>query len=88
MEGYQTPRIDWECEHCHAHRYDCVDCGTKCIDDDGAGELCELCFRNGQQATELKGLKRGDWVLMPASVEHAKAMHLVAERYLRDNNAI
>ena len=82
MEGCQTPRIDWECDHCHAHRYDCIDCGKPCISGSSDDELCDLCFLGRAQETELEELKRGDRVLMPVSIEHAEAMHLVASKYL------
>lgn len=35
--------------------------------------------------TELFALKSGERVLMPVSLEHARAMHLIAERYINDN---
>lgn len=82
MEGCQSERIDWTCEHCDAQRYQCVDCGEMCIEDGGEHELCELCFRGREQATKLEQLTRGDYVLMPASVEHARAMLAVAEAFL------
>lgn len=38
--------------------------------------------------SELLDIRSGVVVVMPASIAHAKAMHLVAERYLEDNRSI
>ncbi len=34
---------------------------------------------------ELSEIRLGEVVVMPTSIEHARAMHLLAERYLKDN---
>lgn len=35
--------------------------------------------------SELRRLRSGEAVVVPRTVKHAEAMHLLAERYLRDN---
>lgn len=34
---------------------------------------------------DLAAIKSGDEVVLPASIAHAEAMHLVADRYLKSN---
>lgn len=34
---------------------------------------------------DLKAISSGDVVIMPSSMEHAEAMHLIAEKYISDN---
>lgn len=34
---------------------------------------------------ELRRLRSGAAVVVPSTVQHAEAMHLIADRYLRDN---
>lgn len=34
---------------------------------------------------ELRRFRSGEWTQMPKSIRHAEAMHLVADRYLKDN---
>ncbi len=46
-------------------------------------KLCEFCFRVRSQETELERLKRGDYVLIPASEDHARDMIAVATTYLQ-----
>lgn len=40
--------------------------------------------RIAELEAELAAIKGGDAVVMPANIQHAEAMHLIADQYIRD----
>ena len=48
-------------------------------------ELASLRRSLAVMTLELEQIRTGKVVVMPVSVQHAEAMHLVADRYIKDN---